>query len=118
MELLDNLKFSHEYWVLLLPLVLMVFDIITGYYSAWKNKQVSSSKMRDGLGKKLAEIVYIIIGILISKAFSIEALRYFISIYVVYMEIISITENCNELGVKMPDKLKEKLNNTNGGDNK
>jgi toxin secretion/phage lysis holin len=116
MELLENLKFSHEYWIIVLPLVLMVFDIITGYYNAWKNKEVSSSKMRDGLGKKLAEIVYIGAGILVSKAFSIIALEYFISIYVIYMEIISIAENCEKLGVKMPEKIEEKLNNSNGGD--
>jgi len=116
MELLENLKFSHEYWIIVLPLVLMVFDIITGYYNAWKNKEVSSSKMRDGLGKKLAEIVYIGAGILVSKAFSIIALEYFISIYVIYMEIISIAENCEKLGIKMPEKIEEKLNNSNGGD--
>lgn len=116
MELLDKLEFTHEYWITLLPLTLMVLDIITGYYNAWKNKEISSSKMRNGLGKKIAEIVYIIIGILFSKAFNIKAIDYFISIYVIYMELISIAENCKKLGVKMPEKIEEKLNNSNGGD--
>lgn len=115
METITNLKFSHDYWELILPLILMVFDIITGYYNAWKKKEISSSRMRDGLGKKLAEIVYIIIGIIIGYAFDIKAIGYFISLYIVYMELMSIAENCKKLGVDMPEKIKEKLNN-NGGE--
>lgn len=111
MELLEKLEFSHDYWIILLPLVLMVFDIITGYYNAWKTKTISSSRMRDGLGKKLAEIVYIVVGILIGIAFNVRAIEYFISLYVIYMELMSIAENCKKLGVKMPEKLQEKLNN-------
>lgn len=114
MKILDNLEFSHNYWEILLPLILMVIDIITGYYNAWKSKKISSSKMRDGLGKKLAELVYIIVGILISYAFNLKAIGYFISLYIVYMELMSIAENCKKLGVDMPEKLKEKLNNSDG----
>ena len=36
---------------------------------------------------------------------------YFIVLYVSYMEIISLAENCDKLGFPLPDKLKEKLNN-------
>lgn len=111
MEILENLKFSHEYWEILLPLILMVFDVITGYYNAWKNNETSSSKMRDGIGKKLAEIVYIVVGIILGYAFGMKAIGYFISIYIAYMELVSIAENCKKLGVKMPEKLEEKLNN-------
>ena len=111
MEYLKNLKFTHDYWALLLPCILMVLDIITGYYNAWKSKTVSSKKMRDGLGKKLAELVYIVAGILISVSFNIKPVGYFISFYVIYMEIVSITENCEKLGLPMPEKVKEKINN-------
>jgi len=115
MEQLLNLKFAHDIWVFLLPLALMVADIITGYYNAWKNKQVSSSKMRDGLGKKMAELVYIVVGMLMSFAFSVKPVEYFISLYVIYMEIVSIAENCKKLGIDIPlselqDKLKENKN--------
>lgn len=114
MEILEGLKFSHNFWEILLPLILMGIDIITGYYNAWKTKRISSSKMRDGLGKKLAELCYIVVGILISYAFDLKAIGYFISLYVVYMELMSIAENCKKLGVDMPDNLKEKLNNEEG----
>lgn len=106
-----DLKFTHDYWVIVLPCILMILDIISGYYNAWKKKQVSSSKMRDGLGKKIAELVYIVVGILISLAFNVKPVGYFISLYIIYMEIISLAENCKKLGVKLPSEIEEKLNN-------
>ena len=114
MEELMNLQFSHDYWELVLPLILMAIDIATGYYNAWKKKKISSSKMRDGLGKKLAELVYIIVALLISVAFNVKAIGYFFSLYIIYMELVSIMENCKKLGVAMPEYIKDKLNNKEG----
>ena len=117
MNTITNLQFSHDYWEIVLPLFLMVADIITGYYQAWKNKQIKSSKMRDGIGKKLAEIIYLVVGIVIGLAFNIKFIGQFISLYIVYMELVSIAENCKKLGVKMPEQLKDKLNNNENGGN-
>ena len=111
MEELMNLKFTNIWWTIGVPLILMILDILTGYYNAWKNKEVSSSKMRDGLGKKCAELCYIIVGFVFKFAFGTSAIMYFMVIYVCYMEIISLAENCTKLGFPLPDKLKEKLNN-------
>lgn len=111
MNYLQNLKFSDDYWEILFPFILIIMDIITGYYNAWKSKSISSKRMRDGMGKKIAEIVYIICGLCMSYAFSIRAIGHFISTYVIYMEIVSISENCKKLGLPMPKKIKEKLNN-------
>lgn len=111
MEYLKSLHFTNDWWAIVLPCILMVLDIITGYYNAWKKKKVSSKKMRDGLGKKLAEIVYIVIGVVVSISFNIKPVGYFISFYVIYMEIVSITENCEKLGLPIPKKIKEKINN-------
>lgn len=111
MEELMNLHFTNNWWAVGVPLILMVLDIITGYYNAWENKQVSSSKMRDGLGKKCAELCYIVVGFLFKFAFGIEIVMYFMIIYVCYMEIVSLAENCTKLGLPLPDKIKSKLNN-------
>lgn len=111
MSELLKLHFTSQVWLVILPLILMVVDIITGYYNAWKNNEVSSSKMRDGIGKKIAEVCYIILGILFSVAFGIQAISYFISIYIIYMELMSVAENCKKLGVNMPTELEKKLNN-------
>lgn len=111
MEELMKLHFTNIWWVIGVPLILMVLDIITGYYNAWKKKEISSAKMRDGLGKKCAELCYIVVGFLFKFAFGIEAVMYFMVIYVCYMEIVSLFENCEKLGLRMHPKIKEKLNN-------
>lgn len=117
MEYLQELQFTHEYWVILAPCILMLLDVITGYYNAWKNGTPKSSKMRDGLGKKMAELCYIIIAFVFGLAFDIKAVAYFVSLYVIYMESLSIVENCEKLGFPMPDKWRDKLNNTDDIDN-
>ena len=109
MEELLKLNFSNEIWQIGAPLILMILDIITGYYNAWRKDKIKSSKMRDGIGKKIAELVYILVGFLFAYTFNIKAISYFVSIYIIYMELISIAENCKKLGVKMPNFLKEKL---------
>lgn len=111
MEELLNLEFTNMIWVFLLPLLLMILDVITGYYNAWKSNEISSSRMRDGLGKKCAELVYIAVGTAFNFAFGISAIMYFLVIYVCYMEIVSLAENCSKLGLPLPTKIKEKLNN-------
>ena len=111
MEELMNLQFTNIWWTLIVPLVLMVLDIITGYYNAWEKDEISSKKMRDGLGKKCAELCYIVVGFLFKFAFGTSSIMYFIVIYVCYMEIVSLAENCEKLGFPMPDKLRKKLNN-------
>ena len=116
MEDFFKLNYTNEIWQVIVPLILMVLDIITGYYNAWKNKKVKSSKMRDGIGKKIAELVYILIGYLFAYAFGIKAVSYFISIYITYMELMSVAENCKNLGVKLPDVLKEKLDTEDGAE--
>ena len=109
MDFVKDLKFTKDFWVIVLPCALMLLDIITGYYNAWKKKEVSSSKMRDGLGKKLAELVYIVVGILISSAFGVSTVKYFIALYIFYMEIVSIAENCKKLGVETPKEIPEEV---------
>lgn len=111
-----NLQFTNQWWALILPLILMVLDIITGYYNAWKNNEVSSSKMRDGLGKKCAELCYIVVGFMFKFAFGTSSIMYFMVIYVCYMEVVSLAENCSKLGLPVPNKLKEKLNNEKKGE--
>lgn len=110
MEELMNLHFTNIWWTIGVPLFFMVLDIITGYYNAWKNNEVSSSKMRNGLGKKCAELCYIALGFIFKFAFGVESIMYFMVIYVCYMEMVSLFENCAKLGLPIPAKLKGKLN--------
>jgi toxin secretion/phage lysis holin len=120
-DLIKEIHFTNLAWTFFLPLILMILDIITGYYNAWKNKEVSSSRLREGLGKKCGELAYLILGIAFKFAIGSNAVIYFISIYICFMEIISLTENCTKLGVPLPNPVKEQLKEYNdaiNGDDK
>lgn len=115
MEILENLKFTHDYWQVVLPLILMFADVVTGYIAAKINNTVQSDIMRKGLGKKVAELMYILVGIAFGIAFGMPAVATFIALYIIYMEIVSLMENCKKLGLitdnSAIEKLTGKLNN-------
>ena len=117
-QILYNIHFTHTAWAFVAPIILMALDIITGYYNAYKNNEVSSSKMRDGLGKKCAELCYIIVGVLLKFAVGVDIAMYGLILYVCFMELISLAENCDKLGAPIPEWLKKKLNNINDEINK
>lgn len=111
-ELMQNIQFTNIWWAILAPVLLIVLDVLTGIIIAWRNDDFKSAKMREGLSKKFGELVYILIGILAKYAINTDLILYFTVGYICLMEISSLAENCDKLGVKMPDKLKEKLNNS------
>ncbi len=111
MENLLNFQFSSIWWAIFTPILLIVLDVLTGVIIAWRNNDFKSAKMREGLSKKFGELVYVLIGILAKFALGTEMILYFAVGYICLMEISSLAENCDKLGVKIPDKLKEKLNN-------
>ena len=114
-ELIQNIHFTNLWWEILAPMALIILDVLTGLIIAWKNGDFKSAKMRAGLSKKFGELVYILVGILTKFALGTELILYFTVGYICLMELSSLAENCDKLGVKMPEKLKEKLNNNKEG---
>ncbi len=110
-ELIQNIHFTSIWWAILAPMLLIIVDVLTGLVIAWRNGDFKSSVMRAGLSKKFGELVYVLVGILTKFALGTELILYFAVGYICLMEISSLAENCDKLGVKMPQKLKEKLNN-------
>lgn len=110
-EIIQNFHFTNLWWAILAPLILIIIDVLTGIVIAWRNNDFQSAKMRAGLSKKFGELVYVLVGILTKFALGTELILYFAVGYICLMEISSLAENCDKLGVKMPEKLKEKLNN-------
>jgi toxin secretion/phage lysis holin len=109
--IINNIQFTSVVWAILAPMILIVLDVLTGVMIAWRNNDFQSAKMRAGLSKKFGELVYILVGILTKYALGTDLVLYFAVGYICLMEISSLAENCDKLGVKVPDKLKEKLNN-------
>ncbi len=109
-ELLNSFHFTNDIWTVMLPVILMCIDIITGITNAWIKKELNSSILRKGLGKKLGEISAILIGEIFVVGFGLTTLvADGISLYIIVMELISVCENLEKLGVPIPKFIKNAL---------
>lgn len=112
MELLQGFKFANEAWVLVLPIALMVIDFLTGSINAWANNDFQSKKMRSGLNKKVGEIAIIVIGELFSYGLGLPTyIMNLVSGYIIIMELTSVLENLNKMGVPIPKFISDSLSN-------
>lgn len=103
-------KFRNEFWVLILPAGMMVADYISGTVYAWGSCTFQSSKMRAGLAKKVGELMILILGELLSYGLNIPSwLMSFISMYIIFMETMSIFENMKKMGVPIPGFISRAL---------
>lgn len=113
-EVLKMIHFENETWKLVLPLILMGIDILTGLIKSWVTKTFESSKMRSGLGKKIGEITILVLGIVFSVALGLpKYLMTGISIYIVFMEAMSVFENLERLNVPIPKFVSTALSSIN-----
>lgn len=102
-ELFTKVHFASPWWVLLLPILLIGLDVVTGLIKAFVQQDFQSAKMRSGFGKKMGEIILLAIGELITYSLSLPAVVvYGISLYLTFMELMSNVENLHALGVPMP----------------
>lgn len=88
---------------ILITFCFMVFDLLTGILQAWKNKELVSTKMREGLFHKIGFICAIVLGLGID-----EAQIYFdlgfnapignaINLFICLTEIVSVYENISKI---------------------
>lgn len=110
MTFLKSFHFTNAVWVLLIPVTLMGIDVITGYLKACVKHEVKSSRMREGLAKKFGEITILIIGKLFEYGLGIpKYILNIISLYIIIMELVSIAENLDKMGVPIPKFVKKRL---------
>lgn len=112
-NILDKVKFANEIWVFIIPGVLMAIDILTGSLNAWAKSNFKSFKMREGLVKKCGEITILAIGQLFTVGLVLPTyIMSGISFYIIFMELISICENLQKMGVPIPKFIKKALDDT------
>lgn len=110
----DHLSYANYLWIFLLPCCLMGLDFLTGFVNAWAKRKVKSYIMRAGLAKKLGEVVAITIGELFVVAFGLPTyIVGAISLYIICMELVSICENLDKLGVPIPKPILQALASAN-----
>ena len=97
---------------ILIGLGFHAFDFITGFIGALRQKKIKSSKMRDGMFKKVGFIGCYILAIMIDKIGGLIGLSVgvkvlpIIVLYAVLTEIVSITENLHKINPDLvPDKI-------------
>ena len=109
-DVFKQIKFANDFWVVMLPAILMALDIVTGFVNAWSKNDIKSSVMRQGLARKFGELVVIAIGQLFFYGVGLP--KYIvagISTYIILMELISICENLKKLGVPIPKFISRAL---------
>lgn len=112
MKSLQGFEFRNAFWCLVLPLILMGFDVLTGFLNAWIKHEVKSAKLRAGLSKKVGELSILVIGELFSYALRLPSeVMKFLAVYIIFMELISIIENLDKLGVPIPKSIEKVINN-------
>lgn len=108
-NIVDNIKFVNDNFAIVLPLLLIVLDILTGVVNAIIKGEIDSSVMRQGLGHKFSEVVYILLGILADVFFKWHGVYLLAIIYISVMEVVSILENASKLGLPIPETIKNIL---------
>lgn len=112
---------------LIIMLIAMAIDYITGLIKAYMQKELSSKKGMIGIFKKFAYILVVVVGIIadyLCKLFIAEfdinftftiPIALLLAIWLTINELISILENLNAINVPMPKFLQtliSKLKNT------
>lgn len=111
-EIYNSMITAEHFRVLLVPFILMVLDFLTGVSHAWATGHLKSYKMREGLNRKFAEICIIAIGVLFRWAINLpDYVVIGLTIYVVIMELVSISENLDKMGVPLPKWVQKALRN-------
>lgn len=101
-----------QFYPVMVALIFNALDLISGIITAVKNKEIQSSKLRDGLFKKVGFILCYFVAWLVDTQGKRIGFQFGISIlpiiilYVCTTELVSILENICKIN---PDILPEKL---------
>ena len=114
MTIIETIHFNNMMWLILIPAAMMGIDILTGLIYAFITNTFMSAKMRSGIGKMVGELLIIVIGLLFTVGMNVptEILKG-IALYIIFMELMSILENLDKLGVPIPAFISKTLNNLN-----
>lgn len=88
---------------------MVVLDYITGIMSAIATKELNSKTSIKGLLKKLCYFIAVALGVLLDSYLGTNVIRTMIIYFLVANDGISIVENLAKIGVPLPKKLIEIL---------
>lgn len=96
---------------LIVVIAFMVLDYITGLIKAYVNKVISSDIGLKGIARKSLILIVLIVAVMLDRLLNTGTwlFRTLVCYFYIANEGISILENCAQLGVPIPEKLKEAL---------
>lgn len=107
---------NSSYWIVVaLPCLAMILDTMSGFVAASYNNRVSSTEMRKGLWRKLAEVLAIAAAFLLE--YSVQAfgslvhvyanipVNLFVCAYILVYEMVSILENIGKVDPQLGNWL-------------
>lgn len=99
--LFENIDINLKYLI-----IVVILDFISGIFKAFVKKKINSSIGVKGVLKKFSYFIVVAISKIIGDILNIGNLLLRIVIYsLVFNEIVSILENCTEMGIKLPKLL-------------
>lgn len=116
-----------ELWAIFAALVMMLMDIVSGFAGAVVQSNVSSQKMREGIGHKALLVIVIVMAVLI-QTFTLHIgdmgwsvpLIVPCCVYIIVMELSSVLENVCQAYPALRDtplmRLFERAADAEGGD--
>lgn len=99
-------------------IIFMVLDYLTGVIVAYQNKTLNSEVGFKGLIKKCMILVILIVAVMLDRLLNTGTwvFRTLVCYFYIANEGISLLENISNLGVKIPRKLKDALEQLNKED--
>lgn len=101
---------QHEFQIILIPLTLAALDVVSGYIAAIRTGTVNSTVMRDGMWKKIGEMLAIVVVKAIEICISVfgadfvgmEITMPLLPLFCGYLALYEITSNIENIGKMNP----------------
>ena len=101
--------FTFNWYIVIATFCFICLDFISGFAQACANKEVDSSKLRNGLFHKCGFILAIVLGLLCEWTMQFVNLGFdvpvasAVCVYIILTEIMSIIENLGKLSPKLSE---------------
>lgn len=91
--------------------IFMVLDYITGVLKAYVNKNISSDIGLKGIARKVVIFIVLIVAVLLDRLLNTDSwiFRTLVCYFYIANEGISLLENCYDIGIPIPPKIKNAL---------
>lgn len=105
---------------LIVLVLFMALDYMTGVIRAYINKSLSSSVGLIGIARKSLIFIVLIVSVLLDRLLNSETwvFRTLVAYFYIANEGISLLENCVGLGLPIPERLKDALEQLKEGNKK